>query len=115
MMINYSRSTNYTYWVQAAVGLLVVCVVLGGAGRARKDSLPAGQGADDGCVIVVRPSNTGQAVIGPTVNGAHSGCTIRLRKGTYKEIITITKSVSLIGEEGATLDPSEALSAKWEA
>jgi hypothetical protein len=32
----------------------------------------------------------------------------------FREIVTITKPVSLVGEEGAILDPSEPFGAKWE-
>jgi hypothetical protein len=39
---------------------------------------------------------------------------LRLQKGIYHEILTIDKPVTLIGEEGSILDPSEPFPAKWE-
>ncbi len=64
--------------------------------------------------IVLSPRSGGEAVIGPALDRAPSGSVIRLRKGIYREIITITKQVSLLGDEGAIVDPSEPFRSKWE-
>ncbi len=64
--------------------------------------------------IALSPRSDGGAVIGPALETAPSGSVIRLRKGIYREIVTITKPVSLVGDEGAIVDPSERFRAKWE-
>ncbi|MGM9924908.1 MAG: nitrous oxide reductase family maturation protein NosD [Bacillus sp. (in: firmicutes)] len=50
--------------------------------------------------IDVSPNQSLQEVI----DGAESGDTLRLEKGTYKGSITIMKSLRIVGEEGATID-----------
>ena len=64
--------------------------------------------------IVIEPSPAGRPVIGPALESAPAGSVLRLRKGVYREIIAITKPVSLIGDEGAIVDPSEPFRVKWE-
>jgi hypothetical protein len=64
--------------------------------------------------IVLNPSPTGQPVIGPALNAALPGSVIHLQRGVYHEIVTISKPVSLVGEEGAVIDASEPFRAKWE-
>ncbi|MDH7570608.1 MAG: hypothetical protein QHJ73_13585, partial [Armatimonadota bacterium] len=63
--------------------------------------------------IVVRPDAGGRPVIGPALERAQPGDVIRLQKGVYRERITLTKGVSLVGEEGAVLDPSEPFRPQW--
>ncbi len=53
--------------------------------------------------------------IGAAIEAAAPGSVIRIRKGVYREYLRITKPVSLVGEEGAVIDPSEPLPVKWEA
>jgi Right handed beta helix region len=64
--------------------------------------------------ILVSPSPTGAPVIAAALEAAPPGSTIRLRKGLYRETVTITKPVSLVGDEGAVLDPSEAFQPQWQ-
>ena len=64
--------------------------------------------------IVIEPGRDGRPVIGPALESAPAGSVLRLRKGVYREIIAITKPVSLIGDEGAIVDPSEPFRVKWE-
>ena len=64
--------------------------------------------------IVLGPSATGQPVIQPAVNAAHAGSVIRLRTGLYRDTVTIAKPLSIIGEEGTIIDPSEPFRARWE-
>jgi hypothetical protein len=65
--------------------------------------------------IVLGPSPNGSPVIGPALAAARPGSVIRLRKGVYRELVSITKPISLIGDEGAVIDPSEPMRPKWEA
>lgn len=65
--------------------------------------------------IVVNPGATGEPVIQAAVDRAPSGSVIRLRKGLYRETVVIAKPLSIIGEEGVIIDPSEPFQAKWEA
>src|SRR5882762_4150657 len=112
---NDSRTGKKMNSIRGVVVLFVACIAVSGAERASKDSLAAIHGAHDDCVIGVSPNTNGQPVIGQAVSEAHAGCTIRLRRGLYREIVTIAKPVSLMGEEGTVLDPSEPLAAKWES
>lgn len=64
--------------------------------------------------ITVRPSPTGGPVIAAALESAPPGSTIRLRKGIYHETITISKPVSVVGEEGAVLDPSQPFRPHWQ-
>ena len=64
--------------------------------------------------IVLSPSATGEPVIQAAVNAAPAGSVIRLRKGLYRETVTVTKPLSIIGEEGVVIDPSEPFPSKWE-
>ena len=64
--------------------------------------------------IVVNPGATGEPVIQPAVDAATPGSVIRLRKGIYRETVIIAKPVSIVGDEGTIIDPSEPFHAKWE-
>jgi parallel beta helix pectate lyase-like protein len=64
--------------------------------------------------ITVSPSPTGAPVIGPALESAPPGSVVRLRKGIYRETITISRPVTLVGEEGAVLDPSEPFRPEWQ-
>ena len=68
--------------------------------------------AADEVVLTADPS--GAAVIGPVIRAASPGTVIRLRKGVYRERIVLDKTITLAGDEGAVLDPSEPLAAAWE-
>jgi hypothetical protein len=65
--------------------------------------------------IVITPDPSGKPVIEAALNDAGPGSVIRLRKGVYREFVTIAKPVSLVGDEGAVIDPSEAFRVKWQA
>lgn len=75
---------------------------------------PTPAGMQQKSEVVLSPSPDGAAVIGPALESARPGDTLRLRKGIYRETITITKPVTVVGEEGAVVDPSEPLQVKWE-
>jgi len=64
--------------------------------------------------IVLSPSATGEPVIQAAVNAAPAGSVIRLRKGLYRETVSVSKPLSIIGEEGVVIDPSEPFPWKWE-
>jgi parallel beta helix pectate lyase-like protein len=64
--------------------------------------------------ITLSPSLTGAPVIAPALAGTAPGSTLRLRKGVYRETVTISKPVSLVGEAGAVLDPSEPYRPPWQ-
>ncbi len=66
-----------------------------------------------GAEIVLSPAPNGVPVVAPAVALATAGDTIRLRKGVYREVLTITKPISLVGESGAILDPSEPFRVTW--
>jgi len=71
-------------------------------------------GSPQATEIILSPSATGEPVIGPAVNSAAPGSIIRLRKGRYRETVTISKPVSLIADDGAVIDPSEPFRSSWE-
>ncbi len=62
---------------------------------------------------VLNPDPGGAPIISQALEAAAPGDTIRLRKGTYHETVTIKKSVSLVGDPGAILDPSEPFQPQW--
>ena len=96
------------------VGVAALLLTLAVMNEAKPSGLTIESRASGGCMVNLTPNATGQAVIGTAVKAAQAGCTIRLRKGLYREIVTIEKPISLIGDEGAVIDPSEPLTAKWE-
>lgn len=112
---NNLRDMTKTHGIRTGVVLIVICGAMSIAGLPGKDAPHARSGSDSGCVVVLNPSPDGQPVIGRAMNAAGPGCSIHLRKGVYKEIVVITKPISLIGEVGAILDPSEPLAARWES
>lgn len=65
--------------------------------------------------IRVAPAANGEPVLARAIAAAEPGDTLRLAKGIYRERITITKGISIVGESGATLDPSEPLELTWRA
>ena len=69
--------------------------------------------AAHGREVTVTPGAPGEPVLGRAVEAAEPGDVIHLRKGVYRETITITKSVSVVGEEGTVLDPSQPLHPDW--
>jgi hypothetical protein len=64
--------------------------------------------------IVVRPDATGAPVLAAAIDAAAPGDVIRLGKGVYRETVTVAKPISLVGDEGAVLDPSQPLRPRWE-
>jgi Right handed beta helix region len=92
---------------------MVAYAAIAGTLAARNHSATTPSGVEEKCVIVVSPRTDGKAAIAPALEEARPGCTIRLRSGLYKEIITISKPISLAGEAGVVLDPSGPLTAKW--
>jgi hypothetical protein len=64
--------------------------------------------------IVLQPDPTGAPVIANAIRDAAPGATIRLRKGIYREYVSITKPLTLAGDEGAVIDPSQPLRPHWE-
>jgi hypothetical protein len=69
--------------------------------------------AAHGREVTVIPGAPGEPVLGRAVDAAAPGDVIHVRKGVYRETITITKSVSVVGEEGAVLDPSQPFRPDW--
>lgn len=65
--------------------------------------------------VVLQPDPNGAAVIVPALAAATPSDTLRLTKGVYRETISITKAVALVGEPGAILDPSVPFHPNWEA
>jgi hypothetical protein len=78
-------------------------------------ALHASGAAADQREIVISPSPTGAPVIGPALETAPPGAVVRLKPGLYREYVTITRTASLVGEEGAVIDPAEPLVASWES
>jgi len=76
-------------------------------------ALCCGAAAAHGRAVTVRPGAPGEPVLGRAVEAAAPGDVIHVRKGVYRETITITKSVSIVGEDGAVLDPSQPLQPDW--
>ena len=64
--------------------------------------------------LVISPGPAYQAVIGPALKRAPAGSVIHLQKEIYREVVTINKPVTLIGEEGTIIDPSEPFPVHWE-
>jgi Right handed beta helix region len=54
-------------------------------------------------------------VITAALASAPPGSMLHLRKGIYRETITISRPVSLVGEEGAVIDPSEPFRPPWQS
>jgi len=65
--------------------------------------------------VVLTPAPDGTPVIGPAIRAASPGAVIRLSRGVYREHIVLDKSITLTGDEGAVLDPSQPFAAAWEA
>src|SRR5574340_42962 len=86
----------------------VVCLIIGAC-------LCAVTGAGGAEEIRLRPNPDGSPVIGPALEAAAPGATLRLSAGVYREPVTITKPVTLVGDEGAVIDVEEPLAVKWEA
>jgi hypothetical protein len=90
-----------------AAGLLWWCLSLGGEAARPAEGARRQE-------ITVSPSLTGAPVIAAALASAPPGSIIRLRKGIYRETITITKPVSLVGEAGAVIDPAEPFRPQWQ-
>lgn len=73
--------------------------------------LAAGRHGTAARVIEVHP---GEAALATAIASALPGDTIHVGKGTYRESITIGQPISVIGEQGAVLDPSAPLVAAWQ-
>ncbi len=103
-----ARSMKNISFTQVAITML-----LGSALLAVSDS--PGSDPSRGVVgeSVIKPGPANQPVIGLALKAASPGSVIRLQKGIYREIVTIDKPVTLIGEEGTIIDPSEPFPAKW--
>ncbi len=63
--------------------------------------------------FTVSPSASGEPVLRQAISQARPGDVIRVRKGVYRETVAITKPISLVGEPGAVLDPSQPISPDW--
>ena len=63
--------------------------------------------------LTVAPGAPGEPVLTKAVEAAAPGDVIRVRKGVYRETITIPKPVSIIGDDGAVLDPSQPFRPDW--
>lgn len=63
--------------------------------------------------IHVTPRDDGSPVLGPALASADPGDSLHIAKGLYRETIRIPKEVTLVGEPGATLDPSRPLAVEW--
>ncbi|MGD0112426.1 MAG: right-handed parallel beta-helix repeat-containing protein [Armatimonadota bacterium] len=70
--------------------------------------------AAHGREVTVMPGAPGEPVLGRAVEAAAPGDVIHVRKGVYPETITITKSIRIVGEPGAVLDPSQPLRPDWQ-
>jgi hypothetical protein len=64
--------------------------------------------------IKVEPSPSGEPVLARAITAADDGDTICVSKGVYRETIALSKSVQLVGEEGAILDPSQPFAGPWQ-
>ena len=64
---------------------------------------------------VVHPSPTNEPVLANALRLAADGDTIRLKKGVYQETVVIRNRISLVGEPGAIIDPSESFQPQWQA
>ena len=69
--------------------------------------------AAHGREITVAPGAPGEPVLGRAIEAAAPGDVIHVRKGVYCETVAITKSLSIVGEEGAVLDPSQPFRPDW--
>lgn len=65
--------------------------------------------------IKVEPSASGEPVLANALAAAAEGDTVRISKGVYRETITLSKGIHLVGEEGAILDPSQPFAGPWRA
>ena len=65
--------------------------------------------------IVVHPSPTGEPVLANALRLAAASDTIRLKKGVYQETVVIGNRVSVVGEPGAIIDPSESFNPQWQS
>ena len=64
--------------------------------------------------IEVVPSNApGAAVIQAAIEKAADGDVLHIKSGLYRESIVVNKRLQLVGEAGATLDPSQPFPAAW--
>ena len=63
--------------------------------------------------VRLSPDPSGKPVIAPALKAAAAGDVIHLEKGVYKETVIINKQVSIIGEDGTVLDPSQPFHPKW--
>jgi hypothetical protein len=88
--------------------LSVVCLAVGACLLAVTSVGGAGE-------IRLRPSSDGAPVIVPALEAPATGATIRLSAGVYREPVTITRSLTLVGDDGAVIDLEEQLTVKWEA
>lgn len=105
---------NRYFWLSTAV-LTGTCIAttatfLGAIGTSKRQT----SGAGARCEITLAPTKDRTAAIAVAIERAEPGCTIRLQNGEYKEIIKISKPISLVGDKGAVIDPSEPLLVKWE-
>jgi hypothetical protein len=64
--------------------------------------------------IVVSPDPAGRPVLAQAIKGAAPGDVIRVGKGVYRETVTIETPLSLVGDEGAVIDPSQPFQPDWE-
>ena len=69
--------------------------------------------AAHGREIAVMPGALGEPALGRAIEAAAPGDVIHVRKGVYRETVTITKPLTIVGEEGAVLDPSQPFRPDW--
>lgn len=66
-------------------------------------------------VTVVPAAAGGEPALTAALRMAADGDVVRVAKGVYSETIVVDKRLTIIGEPGAVLDPSEPFHAKWQA
>ncbi|MFB3883133.1 MAG: right-handed parallel beta-helix repeat-containing protein [Armatimonadota bacterium] len=69
--------------------------------------------AAHGRELAVSPGAPGEPVIGKAIEAASPGDVIRVLKGVYQETIIISKPISIVGEVGAVVDPSQPFRPDW--
>src|ERR1051325_8378252 len=97
--MGHTRMMSKFFRPQVWAVTIVAYAAMAGTHAAQNHSTTTASEKEGKCVIVVSPRSDGKA-IAPALEEARPGCTIRLRSGLYKEIIAISKPISLAGEAG---------------
>ena len=71
-------------------------------------------GATLAAEIVVSPV-AGEPVLANALRAVADGDVIRMKKGVYQETVVIKNRVSVVGEAGAIIDPSESFAPQWQS